>query len=71
MSNRLFWNFRCRKCGQIISLQTNDDLMNNDVCLLSGNDHKNCLQKTMSNEFIMMDLISVSDEPLPSAVDVI
>ena len=71
-----YYNFRCRKCGGIISYEGSRRItMNAEDSFFHGayfhkDVHKNCSTEMLDDEMVVCDYISKSDNPLPEALDV-
>ena len=77
MKNRSYYNFRCRKCGNYISIigsrvpTTYTGSLPIQGITISSKYHPNCTGGLMKDEQAFADMISVSLEPLSNAVDIL
>ena len=71
-------NYRCRKCGQIISVKRKGDsnvykFVSNIAeylgNLATANTHPTCSAGIQDDEYVLCDLISVSKSPLEGAIE--
>lgn len=70
---KVFMNFRCRKCGCMISKESPKSKIHTSAHgMISSNQkyHLNCPKKIEQEENIYMDLISWSPKPLEEAIDI-
>lgn len=68
----MYHNIRCRKCGSILSIKVKDDIIRHSTLAgykLSNKEskyqHPNC--KIEDGEYVFLDLISESTNPLSEA----
>lgn len=77
MKNKSYYNFRCRKCGNYISIIGSrvptgfGGTLPAQGIIVSSKYHPNCTGGLMKDEQAFADMISVSIEPLSNAVDIL
>lgn len=72
LDNVRFFNYRCRKCDQIISIEQRFNPREPYVkgLMIANKYHKNCKCEIDDGEYVFADLISVSVEPLKDSIDI-
>ena len=67
-----YYNYRCRKCGGIIAIKTiKPNYYTQDGGLLLSSNYHKCPAGIADGEKVLCDRISISDNLLEDAVDVI
>ena len=70
----MYLNYRCRKCGGIISREVKKvDRYKAHLLYLavSTKEHQNCIFKIQEDEKVFADPISYSETPLLDAIDIL
>lgn len=63
----MYINLRCRKCGQYISVET-DNPYSHGLGYTFDREHHNCPNGITDDEQIFCDLISKSDNPIGEVI---